>query len=133
LRDSKKRIYIVYRRFTINEDEVAAIKIQDVQTPTGLMYDPVTIAVLAKALAHPARLGIVKMLHERRGCIGCDIVDRIGLAQSTTSEHLRILKTAGIITGEVDGPRVCYTLNRSALESLRQLLSEVVAPATTAI
>ena len=96
------------------------------------MHDPVTIAVLAKALAHPARLGIVKMLHERQACIGCDIVDRIGLAQSTTSEHLRILKTAGIITGEVEGPRVCYALNPSALEPLRQLLSEIAAPAAKA-
>ena len=65
------------------------------------------LAALAKALGHPARLGVVRMLHERQTCIGCDIVDEIGLAQSTTSEHLRILKASGIITGEVESPRVC--------------------------
>ena len=62
---------------------------------------PESLAALAKALAHPARLGVIRMLHERQTCIGCDIVDEIGLAQSTTSEHLRILKSAGVITGEV--------------------------------
>lgn len=83
------------------------------------------IAVLAKALGHPARLGIIAMLHEKQTCIGCDIVDAIGLAQSTTSEHLRILKAAGIITGEIDPPRVCYSLNADVLEPLRDFLSEI--------
>jgi DNA-binding transcriptional ArsR family regulator len=83
------------------------------------------LTVLAKALAHPARLGIVRMLHERQSCIGCDIVDQIGLAQSTTSEHLRILKTAGIITGQVEPPRVCYSLNPEALGPLFEFLCEI--------
>ena len=83
------------------------------------------LALLAKALGHPARLGIVKMLHERQTCIGCDIVDRIGLAQSTTSEHLRILKAAEIITGEIDPPRVCYSLNEKALEPLSEFLRAI--------
>lgn len=83
------------------------------------------LAVLAKALGHPARLEIIAMLHERQTCIGCDIVDAIGLAQSTTSEHLRILKAAGIITGEIDPPRVCYSLNAEVLEPLRHFLGEI--------
>ncbi len=83
------------------------------------------VAALAKALGHPARIGIVSMLHERQGCIGCDIVEKIGLAQSTTSEHLRILKAAGIITGEIEGPRVCYALNPVALEPLRRFLKRL--------
>ncbi len=82
-------------------------------------------AALAKALGHPARIGIVSMLHERQACIGCDIVERIGLAQSTTSEHLRILKAAGIITGEIEGPRVCYSLNPVALAPLRRFLTRL--------
>ncbi len=85
--------------------------------------DEATFAALAKALGHPARIGIVSMLHERQACIGCDIVDKIGLAQSTTSEHLRILKSAGIITGEIERPRVCYSLNPVALEPLRHFLN----------
>jgi ArsR family transcriptional regulator len=83
------------------------------------------LAGLAKALAHPARLGIVRLLLERQSCIGCDIVGEIGLAQSTTSEHLRILKAAGIITGQIERPRVCYSLDRAALEPLRRFLNEV--------
>ncbi len=86
------------------------------------------LAAVAKALGHPARLGIIAMLHEKQTCIGCDIVDAIGLAQSTTSEHLRILKAAGLITGEIDPPRVCYSLNADALEPLRDFLREIAAP-----
>jgi ArsR family transcriptional regulator len=84
------------------------------------------LAALAKALGHPARLGVIRMLHERQTCIGCDIVDEIGLAQSTTSEHLRILKASGVITGEVESPRVCYSLNREALEPLRRFLNDLI-------
>ncbi len=85
-----------------------------------------TCAALAKALGHPARIGIVSMLHQRQTCIGCDIVEEIGLAQSTTSEHLRILKAAGIITGEIEGPRVGYSLDPVALEPLRHFLNRLV-------
>ncbi|HNP63588.1 MAG TPA: metalloregulator ArsR/SmtB family transcription factor [Woeseiaceae bacterium] len=92
--------------------------------------DDIAIAALAKALGHPARIGIVSMLHARQTCIGCDIVEEIGLAQSTTSEHLRILKAAGIITGEIERPRVCYSLNPLVLEPLRHFLN-ALAPATT--
>jgi ArsR family transcriptional regulator len=101
--------------------------------PTVKLRDPVlahpvqdeTIALLAKALGHPARVGIVQMLHAKQSCIGCDIVDEIGLAQSTISEHLRILKAAGIITGSIERPRVCYSLNAAALEPLRRFLDDV--------
>jgi ArsR family transcriptional regulator, arsenate/arsenite/antimonite-responsive transcriptional repressor len=86
------------------------------------------IATLAKALGHPARVNIVRMLIEKQSCIGCDIVDEIGLAQSTISEHLRILKTAGIITGEIERPRVCYSLNREALRLLRDFLMATAIP-----
>jgi len=65
------------------------------------------------------------MLDMRQGCIGCDIVDEIGLAQSTTSEHLRTLKAAGIISGEVEGPRICYALVPAALEPLRDFLDKL--------
>ena len=95
--------------------------------PKGSLELPedITIAALAKALGHPARIGIVSMLHERQSCIGCDIVDEVGLAQSTVSEHLRVLKAAGIITGEIERPRVCYSLNPMVLEPLRQFLDKL--------
>ncbi|GCA53786.1 winged helix-turn-helix transcriptional regulator [Brucella tritici] len=90
--------------------------------------DSLTLAVLAKALGHPARIAIIRMLEARQTCVGCDIVEEIGLAQSTTSEHLRILKAAGIITGEIERPRVCYSLNPIALAPLRQFLDVVAGP-----
>lgn len=82
-----------------------------------------TIAAVAKALAHPARVHIVRLLLEKQSCIGCDFVDEVGLAQSTVSEHLRILKAAGVITGEIERPRVCYSLNAASLAPLAALLN----------
>ncbi|MGC8525500.1 MAG: ArsR/SmtB family transcription factor [Acidibrevibacterium sp.] len=87
--------------------------------------DLVVLAVLAKALSHPARIAIIRMLAARQTCVGCDIVEEIGLAQSTTSEHLRILKAAGIITGEIERPRVCYSLNPAALAPLQRFLDKM--------
>lgn len=84
--------------------------------------DETTTAALAKALAHPARIRIVRLLQATPGCIGGDIVDAVGLAQSTVSEHLRILKSTGVISGEIDGPRICYALNPSALAPLADLI-----------
>ena len=86
------------------------------------------LAGLARALGHPARIRIVRTLIEKQACIGCDLVDEIGLAQSTVSEHLRILKASGIITGEIERPRVCYSLNPAALEPLREFLGTAVSP-----
>jgi len=81
------------------------------------------IADLAKALAHPARLRILRLLARTPGCIGGDIVEAVGLAQSTVSEHLRILKAAGVITGEIDGPRVCYALDPLVLTPLTDFIA----------
>ena len=83
------------------------------------------LAGLARALGHPARIRIVRMLIAKQACIGCDLVDETGLAQSTVSEHLRILKAAGVITGEIERPRVCYSLNPAALQPLREFLATV--------
>lgn len=81
------------------------------------------LAGLARALGHPARIRIVRTLIAKQACIGCDLVDEIGLAQSTVSEHLRILKAAGIITGEIERPRICYSLNPTALQPLSEFLA----------
>jgi ArsR family transcriptional regulator len=81
------------------------------------------LASIAKALGHPARIDIVRLLLEKQSCIGCDFVEEVGLAQSTVSEHLRILKAAGIITGEIERPRVCYSLNKDGLAPLARLLN----------
>ena len=120
-------LHIVYRRITILRKKMPAVKIRKAHTLSTPPPENEKLAALAKALGHPARLGVIRMLHERQTCIGCDIVDEVGLAQSTTSEHLRILKAAGIITGEVESPRVCYSLNPEALEPLRCFLHEIAA------
>ena len=83
------------------------------------------LAHIAKALGHPARIEILRTLLSRRTCIGCDLADRVGLAASTTSEHLRILKEAGLIHGEIAHPRVCYALAPGAVEPLLQFLAEL--------
>jgi len=92
----------------------------------GMSASAEQLAIVAKALGHPARIDIVRLLHEKQSCIGCDIVDEVGLAQSTVSEHLRILKSAGVITGEIERPRVCYSLNSESLAPLAHLLTAVL-------
>ena len=101
-----------------------------VKTPKRVTSEA-SLAVLAKALGHPARLQIVAALLRRKTCIGCDLVDETGLAASTTSEHLRILKSAGIISGEIEHPRVCYSLNPEALAPLKVFLDAILARAMT--
>jgi ArsR family transcriptional regulator len=68
----------------------------------------VELARLAKALGHPARVAIVRLLLGKTECICGDIVERLPLAQATVSQHLKVLKDAGWIQGSIDGPRVCY-------------------------
>ncbi len=92
------------------------------------MPDDNTLAALAKALAHPARISILRLLLATPGCIGGTIVGAVGLAQSTVSEHLRILKSAGLITGEIDGPRICYALDPAALQPLSSFIASLTGP-----
>jgi ArsR family transcriptional regulator len=93
------------------------------------------VALVAKALSHPARIQIIRLLLSKKTCIGGDIVDVVGLAQSTVSEHLRILKASGIITGEITRPRVCYSLNPLRLNHFKDFLGLILdsdAEASTA-
>lgn len=69
------------------------------------------IAAYAKALSHPARVAIIKLLLNRQACVCGDIVDELPLSQSTVSQHLKELKSAGLIQGEIDGARICYCIN----------------------
>ena len=84
------------------------------------------IALIAKALSHPARIQIIRLLLSKKTCIGGDIVDVVGLAQSTVSEHLRILKASGIIIGEITRPRVCYSLNFARLRPFNDFLQQIL-------
>lgn len=75
-----------------------------------------TLATFAKAIAHPARIAILKILAQNAECICGEIVEILPLAQSTVSQHLKELKEAGLINGIVDGPRSCYCINWKAIE-----------------
>jgi ArsR family transcriptional regulator, arsenate/arsenite/antimonite-responsive transcriptional repressor len=78
--------------------------------------DEIFLADLAKALSHPARIKILKILYSSNTCMCGDIVDRLPLSQSTVSQHLKELKRVGLIQGEIEGPKTCYCLNGSMLK-----------------
>jgi ArsR family transcriptional regulator len=80
------------------------------------------LAALAKALGHPARVKILRILSRDASCVCGDIVEELPLAQSTVSQHLKVLKDAGLIRGEIDGPRVCYCIEPRALRRLKALV-----------
>jgi len=103
---------------------LASLQPADAAT-AGLGLSDESVALIAKALGHPARIRIVRLLLEKESCIGCDIVDEVGLAQSTVSEHLKILKAAGVIAGEAEHPRVCYSLSPDRLLPLAALLNAI--------
>jgi ArsR family transcriptional regulator len=98
------------------------------------LFDPALahLAEQAKALAHPARLAILRILAERDACICGDLVDDLPLAQATVSRHLKTLKEAGLIQGTVDGPRVCYCLDADAVAALHDRLGQYFAPLLSA-
>jgi ArsR family transcriptional regulator len=81
------------------------------------------LAVAAKALGHPARVRILRLLAERQACVTGDLVAEMSLAQSTVYEHLRILRQAGLIQGEIDGPRVSYCVNLAGLAALKRAVA----------
>lgn len=78
------------------------------------------LATSMKALSHPARLAILQTLARRGTCVCGEIVEVMPLAQATVSQHLKVLKDAGLITGEVDGVKSCYCLNGDAIRGLRE-------------
>lgn len=80
-------------------------------------------ARLARAIAHPARVRILRLLIGRKACVCGEIVECLPLAQSTVSQHLKIMKEAGLIQGEVEGPRVCYCVDPQKLGQLKSLVA----------
>jgi DNA-binding transcriptional ArsR family regulator len=86
----------------------------------------VAIATAAKALAHPARIAILRYLIQRSSCVCGDIVSEIGLAQATVSQHLKVLKEAGYIQGEISGPSVCYCIDPNGWMQSRTMLLELI-------
>lgn len=81
------------------------------------------LAALAKAVGHPARVAILRLLGRKNACVCGEVVDELPLAQSTVSQHLKVLKEAGLIQGEVDGPRICYCIDPRTLRRLKVLVA----------
>ncbi len=86
--------------------------------------EDIRVAVIAKALSHPARVAIIRMLARKKTCICNDMVEELPLSQSTISNHLRELRDAGLIMGETDGPRVCYCLDLKACARATKILDQ---------
>ncbi len=82
------------------------------------------IARLTKALAHPARIAIIELLLSKNTCVCGDIVEELPLSQSTVSQHLKELKEAGIIKGEISGAKVCYCINPEVWKELTKQLAD---------
>jgi len=82
------------------------------------------IADVAKALSHPARVKILKILHECNSCFCGQIVDMLPLSQATVSQHLKELKRAGLIKGEIEGPKTCYCINTELYEKSKNELTK---------
>jgi len=81
------------------------------------------LAAMARALSHPARVAIVRHLAEAGTCICGEIVQVMPLAQATVSQHLKVLKEAGLVQGEVDGPRTCYCVAPDGLKRFKELVA----------
>jgi len=96
-------------------------------TPRPAAFRPadLELAALARALGHPARVAILRMLASSGECICGGIVERLPLAQPTVSQHLKVLKEADLIQGEVEGPRVCYCIKPETVDRLRALLNQL--------
>ena len=89
--------------------------------------EEVQIAKFAKALSHPARVAILQLLIQKQSCICGDIVDELPIAQSTVSQHLKELKQAGLIKGNIEGASICYCVDREVLQTANQILNKVLA------
>ncbi|MFY1048412.1 ArsR/SmtB family transcription factor [Chryseobacterium sp. GP-SGM7] len=84
------------------------------------------IAIIAKALGHPARIAIIEYLLKVNECICGDIVNELPLAQPTVSQHLKELKNAGIIKGNIEGNSICYCIDEKTIEILNSYFSNII-------
>jgi DNA-binding transcriptional ArsR family regulator len=97
----------------------------------GFTKAQVELAVVTKAIGHPARIAILQFLAARKACLCGDIVDVLPLSQSTVSQHLKELKNAGLIKGDIDGPSVCYCIDEKNWNKVQKNLSELFKTLTS--
>jgi len=89
------------------------------------------ISKYAKALAHPARVAILQILIKKQACVCGDIVEELPLSQSTVSQHLKELKEAGLIKGDIDGAKICYCIDEKEWEIAKEYLNSLFVSYTT--
>ncbi len=87
--------------------------------------EEIWLAEIAKALSHPARIKILKVLNEMDSCMVGSLVGKLPLAQATVSQHLNELKKVGLIIGEIDGPKICYCVNNKVLLKAKKELDKL--------
>lgn len=111
----------------MNDEAAKCCPPESASDPIGLASEQgvTQLATFAKALGHPVRVQILRILLGREACICGEIVAELPLAQSTVSQHLKVLRESGLVRGEVDGPSVCYCVNRSQIEILVGLVDEL--------
>ncbi len=107
-------------------DKTKACEFSAEETSDNEIYEDLEadeeLAALAKAIAHPVRIRIIRMLAQEKTYICGNIAKNIPLAQSTISQHLKVLKDAGLIRGTVEGPRICYCLEPRMIRRLKVLV-----------
>lgn len=91
----------------------------------GFSKTQMDLASISKALGHPARIAILQFLAERKACVCGDLVEELPLSQSTVSQHLKELKNAGLIKGDIEGPSVCYCIDEKAWTKAKQVLTKL--------
>lgn len=89
------------------------------QSATQMQGDKARLSKMLKALGNPIRFQIMETLAERQTCITNEIVETTALAQSTVSQHLKVLREAGLISGEIDGPATCYCIDLNGIRFLK--------------
>ena len=109
-----------YRIFTMNDWRIAMA----ISKAIEFTKTENRISDLAKALSHPARIQILKILTQMNICMCGDIVDLMPLAQATVSQHLKELKRVGFIKGEIEGPKICYCLDYPVINEAQKKLKE---------
>lgn len=118
-----KRNSNIYRNIAFNSTCMGLAKIEEFTVREN------KIALYAKALAHPARIAIIELLLKRQNCICGDIVDELPLSQSTVSQHLKELKNAGLIKGEIEGVTTCYCIDENEWALAQQYLGGLLKSA----
>ncbi len=117
--------YIVYLRYRIN--------IMATTKSSEFNIKEQKVAELCKALAHPARIAIINFLIKKNECICSDIVNELPLSQSTVSQHLKELKNAGLIKGDIVGPRVCYCIDLKKWNEAKKIINLFLSQEATQV